>query len=301
MTRPSPSVQLTSASRDPAVAAGRFSRFEGVGLDGILAKRLEGVYQPGRRPAVPRRHLQLQQDRTGWPGDRDGPAAGPRSRGPPLGGVGRRRGPSCCRGGGPAAPARRDQSLEPRPGPLLGATPGRARLRGRLRSPARRPLPARHQVPALAGGSLAPRVPLRSAGGHSALRARPHLWLTLRWCRVGRFREGTWCRAGVAVGRDWVRWVGRRAGMPPVRRFQPGPPGHDRGWPAELGGSGSSARTPGGLGCWRSFAIAAGERWGRGDRIGSRWQRFVTKRARRRHPAGQQADCARRGCIDWVH
>jgi ATP-dependent DNA ligase len=44
-----PPVYVTPATRDPQVAAGWFSRFEGAGLDGVVAKPLEGTYQPDKR------------------------------------------------------------------------------------------------------------------------------------------------------------------------------------------------------------------------------------------------------------
>jgi ATP-dependent DNA ligase len=43
------SVRLTPTTRDAAQAADWFERFEGAGLDGVVAKRLDGVYEPGRR------------------------------------------------------------------------------------------------------------------------------------------------------------------------------------------------------------------------------------------------------------
>jgi ATP-dependent DNA ligase len=45
----SPPVHLTPATRDRAVAAEWFTRFEGAGLDGVMAKREEGPYEPGKR------------------------------------------------------------------------------------------------------------------------------------------------------------------------------------------------------------------------------------------------------------
>ncbi len=51
-----PRVLLTPATRDRAVAADWFSRFEGAGLDGVVAKRLDGTYQPGVRAMVKVKH-----------------------------------------------------------------------------------------------------------------------------------------------------------------------------------------------------------------------------------------------------
>ncbi len=42
-------VHLSRVSRDPAVAADWFTRFEGAGLDGVVAKPLTGTYQQGKR------------------------------------------------------------------------------------------------------------------------------------------------------------------------------------------------------------------------------------------------------------
>jgi ATP-dependent DNA ligase len=53
---PSP-IHLTPATRDPDVAARWFDEFEGAGLDGVIAKPLEGTYQPGRRVMFKVKHL----------------------------------------------------------------------------------------------------------------------------------------------------------------------------------------------------------------------------------------------------
>jgi ATP-dependent DNA ligase len=49
-------VLVTPASTDRAVAADWFSRFEGAGLDGVVAKRLDAPYQPGVRAMVKVKH-----------------------------------------------------------------------------------------------------------------------------------------------------------------------------------------------------------------------------------------------------
>ncbi|HXU83020.1 MAG TPA: ATP-dependent DNA ligase [Polyangia bacterium] len=51
-----PPVHLTPATRDRAVAVDWFDRFEGAGLDGVVAKRLDGRYQPGQRAMVKVKH-----------------------------------------------------------------------------------------------------------------------------------------------------------------------------------------------------------------------------------------------------
>lgn len=53
----SPPVHLTPGSFDRAVAADWFSRFEGAGLDGVLAKAADGTYQPGKRAQLKVKHL----------------------------------------------------------------------------------------------------------------------------------------------------------------------------------------------------------------------------------------------------
>jgi ATP-dependent DNA ligase len=51
-----PPVHLTPATRDRAIAADWFDRFEGAGLDGIVAKRLDVPYQPGKRAMLKVKH-----------------------------------------------------------------------------------------------------------------------------------------------------------------------------------------------------------------------------------------------------
>ena len=51
-----PPVYLTPASRDRVVAQDWFSRFEGAGLDGVMAKRLDQTYQPGKRTMLKVKH-----------------------------------------------------------------------------------------------------------------------------------------------------------------------------------------------------------------------------------------------------
>jgi ATP-dependent DNA ligase len=51
-----PPVHLTPATTDRSLAADWFDRFEGAGLDGVVAKRLDGVYQPGKRAMIKVKH-----------------------------------------------------------------------------------------------------------------------------------------------------------------------------------------------------------------------------------------------------
>jgi len=49
-------VHLTPATTDRATAAEWFERFEGAGLDGVVAKRLDAPYQPGKRAMLKIKH-----------------------------------------------------------------------------------------------------------------------------------------------------------------------------------------------------------------------------------------------------
>jgi ATP-dependent DNA ligase len=53
---PAPPVYFTPASTDRAVAEKWFGRFEGAGLDGVVAKRLADPYQPDKRALVKVKH-----------------------------------------------------------------------------------------------------------------------------------------------------------------------------------------------------------------------------------------------------
>ncbi|MEW5850454.1 MAG: ATP-dependent DNA ligase [Myxococcota bacterium] len=51
-----PPIHLTPATTDRAVAQDWFSRFEGAGLDGVMAKRVEDPYAPGKRTMMKIKH-----------------------------------------------------------------------------------------------------------------------------------------------------------------------------------------------------------------------------------------------------
>jgi ATP-dependent DNA ligase len=51
-----PPVHLTPMTRDRAVAAEWLSRFEGAGLDGVIAKPESGTYEPGKRAMIKIKH-----------------------------------------------------------------------------------------------------------------------------------------------------------------------------------------------------------------------------------------------------
>ena len=51
-----PPVHLTPATSDRATATDWFHRFEGAGLDGVVAKRIDAPYQPGKRAMLKIKH-----------------------------------------------------------------------------------------------------------------------------------------------------------------------------------------------------------------------------------------------------
>jgi ATP-dependent DNA ligase len=51
-----PPIYLTPMTRDVGVAAEWLSRFEGAGLDGVIAKPVEGIYEPGKRAMIKVKH-----------------------------------------------------------------------------------------------------------------------------------------------------------------------------------------------------------------------------------------------------
>ena len=53
---PNDVVRLTPASTDRATAERWFGRFEGAGLDGVIAKPVDGTYEPGKRSLVKVKH-----------------------------------------------------------------------------------------------------------------------------------------------------------------------------------------------------------------------------------------------------
>jgi ATP-dependent DNA ligase len=51
-----PPIYLTPMTRDRAVASDWLTRFEGAGLDGVIAKAAEGTYEPGKRAMIKVKH-----------------------------------------------------------------------------------------------------------------------------------------------------------------------------------------------------------------------------------------------------
>src|SRR5207253_10985396 len=54
--RVSPPIHLTPATRDRNIAADWFRRFEGAGLDGVIAKPISGTYEPNKRLMLKVKH-----------------------------------------------------------------------------------------------------------------------------------------------------------------------------------------------------------------------------------------------------
>jgi ATP-dependent DNA ligase len=57
LARARPPLYLTPATTDRAIAHEWLTRFEGAGLDGVIAKRLDATYQPGRRAMLKVKHV----------------------------------------------------------------------------------------------------------------------------------------------------------------------------------------------------------------------------------------------------
>lgn len=56
LAKAEPPIHITPATRDHALAADWFKRFEGAGLDGVMAKRDDGMYQPDKRAMLKVKH-----------------------------------------------------------------------------------------------------------------------------------------------------------------------------------------------------------------------------------------------------
>jgi ATP-dependent DNA ligase len=57
VAKPPPSVRLTPSTEDPKTARHWFDDFEGAGLDGVIAKRADQPYLPGKREMAKIKHL----------------------------------------------------------------------------------------------------------------------------------------------------------------------------------------------------------------------------------------------------
>jgi ATP-dependent DNA ligase len=51
-----PPIHLTPATADHVLASDWFSRFEGAGLDGVMAKLIDGIYEPNKRTMLKVKH-----------------------------------------------------------------------------------------------------------------------------------------------------------------------------------------------------------------------------------------------------
>src|SRR5437867_12754888 len=51
-----PPIHLTPATRDSSIAADWFRRFEGAGLDGVIAKSISSIYEPNKRVMLKVKH-----------------------------------------------------------------------------------------------------------------------------------------------------------------------------------------------------------------------------------------------------
>ena len=56
LAKATPPVHLSPATRDRSLAEDWFRRFEGAGLDGVMAKRLDEAYRPGERTMIKVKH-----------------------------------------------------------------------------------------------------------------------------------------------------------------------------------------------------------------------------------------------------
>lgn len=74
-----PDLYLTPCTDDPELAQDWFDRFEGAGFDGVIAKRLDGAYQPGVRAMAKIKHLRTADCVVGgfrWNKGMDGESVG---------------------------------------------------------------------------------------------------------------------------------------------------------------------------------------------------------------------------------
>ena len=180
-----PPIHLTPMTRDRETAVDWLKRFEGAGLDGVIAKPEDSVYQPGKRAMIKVKHVRTADCVVaGFRWHKSGPdAVGSLLLGiyddkgtlhhvgvtsafsmevrrqlvaelEPLR-AGRAEGSPVegvdeRRRAPVTTDARRAEPMERRQGPVVGAAADRARLRGEVRPPAGRSFPARDDLPALA-------------------------------------------------------------------------------------------------------------------------------------------------------
>ena len=197
-------VYLTPVTRDRSVAEDWLKRFEGAGLDGVIAKPETATYQPGKRAMLKIKHARTADCVVAgfrwYQGSKDAVGslllglynevgmlqhvgvtssftmAMRRELADELAPLAQERpaGPSLARLGQRRRRrephARRAEPLERRQGPVLGGAAARARLRSEIRPSAGRSLPPCRRVRALAPGQGAAGLPLRPARSDDAFR-----------------------------------------------------------------------------------------------------------------------------------
>ena len=225
LARANPPLHVTPATVDRAIALDWFQRFEGAGLDGVMAKPDTGTYQPNKRVMLKVKHERECDCVVAgfrWHKNGEGTALGSLLLGlyddaGALQHVGvassftdaKRRELIAFLApyrdnalashpwkdwagheaeAAHAAPAGRRQPLERGQESRLGAAAPGARGRGRLRPHAGHPLPAHRAVPALADGQEAERLHLRAARGRAAARAGGDLRKARRPFRASTLR-----------------------------------------------------------------------------------------------------------------
>ena len=61
LKRTKPPIYLTPFTRDRAIAVDWLARFEGAGLDGVIAKPEQGIYEPGKRAMIKVKHARTAE------------------------------------------------------------------------------------------------------------------------------------------------------------------------------------------------------------------------------------------------
>jgi ATP dependent DNA ligase domain len=199
-------IHLTPMTRDRNRAADWLSRFEGAGLDGVIAKPEHGTYEPGKRAMIKVKHARTA----------DCVVAGFRwhknGRGSLVGSLllglyderGRLNHVGVTSAFSMAVRRQLAQELEPlrehaldghpwrdwaeamadgttrRKGSLVGSGPRRACLRGQVRPHAGRSLSTRGGFSPLAAGQTAGGLPLRPARSDDSVRTRESIWSITR-------------------------------------------------------------------------------------------------------------------------
>ncbi len=197
-----PPLHLTPATTDRSIARDWFVRFEGAGLDGLIAKPADGRYQPGKRAQFKVKHTRTADCVVaGYRVHKDGAGIGSlllgifdssgrlhhvgvatsftaHRRAELIGELAPLRlgdaelalhpwaGWQRAEGHrGQCAPAGRHQPVERRKGPVLRGTTTRSGGRGRLREPAQRAIPPLVPIPGMASRPRRKELHLRAVRG----------------------------------------------------------------------------------------------------------------------------------------